>query len=266
MKINDFFKNNKIAVIAGSAVLAVAIISGTVFGIVNHKNKADSGTFSPKGSLSSSDSDKDSSATGDSSKENTSGEAATGSEATGSEATNSDNSSAENSSNSTIEVISTPNKNNSSSASSTSSKKPATSTNTPSSSVSSTQPAASTPNTPATPTTPTTSSTPSTGGDTGGSTGGNTKIDASTSPYGICDRCGKPNGILGHILTCPSCKKEYCDPEAKHTCPYCGTDYYSICPRCGRPYGDGYNGTCHVTTEAPPGFPGPGTAKCNHYD
>ena len=263
MKINDFFKNNKIAVIAGSAVLAVAIISGTVFGVVNHKNKVESKTFSPKGSSVSTGSDKDVPPIDGSSESNTSGEAATGSEATGSEDTNSDNSSTENS---TIEVISTPNKNNSSAASSTSTKKPTASTNTPSSSVASTQPAASTPSTPAnptTPTTPSTPSTPSTGGDTGGSTGGNTKIDPSTSPYGICDRCGKPNGILGHILTCPSCKKEYCDPEVNRICPYCGTNYNSICKRCGRPYGDGYNGTCLETIEVLLGIE---YAKCTHYD
>ena len=230
MKINDFFKNNKIAVIAGSAVLAVAIISGTVFGVVNHKNKADSGTFSPKGSLSSSDSDKDSSATGDSSKENTSGEAATGSEATGSEATNSDNSSAENSSNSTIEVIPTPSKNNSSAASSTSSKKPATSTNTPSSSVASTQPAASTPSTPATPTAPSTPSTDKW-----------TCPDPSAHPETDASQCVNEYMHKQHVNVHQRKLQEEAKPNKRNP-----EDIGTKCYICGRVYGDGHNGTCHT--------------------
>ena len=235
MKINEFFKNNKIAVIAGSAVLAVAIISGIAFGVVNHKNKVNSKSFTPNGSSVSTGSDRDIPPIEGSSESNTSGEAATGSEAT-----NSDNSSAENSSNSTIEVIPTPNKNNSSAASSTSSKKPAASTNTPSSSVASTQPAASTPSTPATPTTP--------------STDKWTCPDPSAHPETDVSQCVNEYMHKQHVNVHQTKLEEEAKPNKRNP-----EDVGVKCWICNKPFGDGHNGTCYNYFEN-------GKYTCHHYD
>ena len=236
MNIKDFIKNNKIAVIAGSVVLAVAIASGVAFGVINHKNKVESKGFTPNGSSVSTGSDKSVSLpTDNSSKENTSGEASTGSDST--ETTSSETTTSNETGNgSTIEVIPTPSKNSSSTSSNKPTSKPSASSSQP------TTPAASTPAT-STPSN-TVSSTPSqdnTGGNTGGSTGGTTRIDPNNTPYGICKKCGTPNGILGHSdFTCQGCNKTYCNAlyYANNKCPYCGwVEPAYICPDCGREIG-----------------------------
>lgn len=246
MNIKDFIKNNKIAVIAGSVVLAVAIASGVAFGVINHKNKVESKGFTPNGSSVSTGSDKSVSLpTDNSSKENTSGEASTGSDST--EAASSETTTSNETGNgSTIEVIPTPSKN----SSATISKKPASKPST--SSAQPTTPAASTPST-STPSN-TVSSTPSKG-NTGGSTGGNT--GGSTGG-------ATTEGDSWHLnitFTCKNCGKEF---EAQlENCPHCGAKYdLGNCSHCGRPYGDGYNGTCNGSVYD---FPS-GKYICKHYD
>ena len=225
MNIKDFIKNNKIAVIAGSVVLAVAIASGVAFGVINHKNKVESKGFTPNGSSVSTGSDKSVSLPADgSSKENTSGEASTGSdntEATSSETTTSN----ETGNGSTIEVIPTPSKNSSSTSSNKPTSKPSASSSQP------TTPAASTPAT-STPSN-TASSTPSQD-NTGGSTGGNTGGSTGGSTGGTTTE-----GDSWHLdikLTCKSCGQKY---EAQlDTCPHCGyKEPVSYCQVCGRVLG-----------------------------
>lgn len=208
MKINDFFKNNKIAVIAGSVVLTAAIISGVAFGVVNHKNKVESKDFTPKGSSVSTGSDKDVPPIENSSEADTSSEASASSDTASS----------------TIETLPAPN-NNGSETTSTSSKKPAASTNKPSGSASTTQPSTSTPSTPTTPTAP--------------STDKWTCPDSSAHPEKSASACIGESIHNDYVIQHQTKLEEEANPNKRNP-----EDVGKKCWICNRPFGDGYNGTC----------------------
>ena len=240
MNIKDFIKNNKIAVIAGSVVLAVAIASGVAFGVINHKNKVESKGFTPNGSSVSTGSDKSVSLPTDgSSKENTSGESSMGSDST--EAASSETTTSNETGNgSTIEVIPTPSKN----SSTTSSKKPASKP-----SASSSQPTTPAASTPAT-------STPS-------NTVSSTPSKPSTSKWSCPDPSAHPemvnpclderdhkSGIAAHQR-----KLEEANSSQTRT----PEEIKNNCWICNKPFGDGHNGTCYNYFEN-------GKYTCHHYD
>lgn len=227
MNIKDFIKNNKIAVIAGSVVLVVAIASGVAFGVINHKNKVESKGFTPNGSSVSTGSDKSVSLpTDNSSKENTSGEASTGSDST--EATSSETTTSNETGNgSTIEVIPTPSKNSSSTSSKKPTSKPSTSSSQP------TTPAASTPAT----------STPS-------NTVSSTPSQPSTSKWSCPDPSAHPEKSASQCLA-ESIHRDYVaqhknNVESNNSQTRNPEDIGKKCHICGRTYGDGHNGTCYV--------------------
>ena len=240
MNIKDFIKNNKIAVIAGSVVLAVAIASGVAFGVINHKNKVESKGFTPDGSSVSTGSDKSVSLpTDNSSKENTSGEASTSSdntEATSNETTTSN----ETGNGSTIEVIPTPSKNSSSTSSNKPTSKPSTSSSQP------TTPAASTPST----------STPS-------NTVSSTPSQPSTSKWSCPDPSAHPEKSASQCLG-ESIHRDYVAQhknkvEANSSQTRTPEEIKNNCWICNKPFGDGHNGTCYNYFEN-------GKYTCHHYD
>lgn len=248
MDIKNFINTHKIPTIITCSVLAAAVVTGAVFGIIKHndgiKVKDDTSSFEATGSFTTKGDKKD---TKDSKDNKDSSKTASSSSDSTSSATSSvaspDTAQTESKTSDpayTQTPAGTKQNNNKGTATSgnkgnkgTTNKSPAT----PSSSTPSTAP--SQPSAPATPSQP-----------SGGSTGGSTTVNPNTTSSDISAGTQMGQAIASGIDTSDIPK----DSQGRMLCNYCG-----------RPVGDGHNGTCTlIITGYDTNFNE--IFECRHYD